>query len=133
MLVHPVPTKIPLTMALLQGVAIGAAAPAGAHHSWSGEYDVRQSAFVSGTVARVLIRNPHSALILDVRGADGRTERWTVEWASPQRLRDRGVTQRTIRVGESVSVSGNPHRDANARFLRALSVRRADGTEIGGN
>ena len=117
--------------AVLLRVAV-AASPAAAHHSWSGEYDVRQSAFVSGTVARVLIRNPHSALLVDVRGDNGRTERWTVEWASPQRLRERGVTQRTIRVGETVSVSGNPHRDPRVKSLRALAVRRSDGTEIGG-
>jgi uncharacterized membrane protein YfcA len=110
-----------------------AANPAAAHHSWSGEYDVRQAALVGGTVARVLFRNPHSALILDVRTEDGRTERWTVEWASPQRLRERGVTQQTIRVGEAVFVSGNPHRDPRIKSLRALSVRRGDGTEIGRN
>jgi uncharacterized membrane protein YfcA len=110
------------------GLAAGTAA---AHHSWSGEYDVRQSAFLSGTVARVLIRNPHSALVLNVTDENGRTERWTVEWASPQRLRERGVTQQAIRLGESVFVSGNPHRDPKVKSLRALSVRRSDGTEIG--
>lgn len=110
-----------------------AAAPASAHHSWSGDYDVRQSAFLSGTVTRVLIQNPHSALYLNVVDESGRTERWTVEWASPQRLRERGVTQRTIRPGEAVLVTGNPHRDPRVKSLRALAVRRADGTEIGSN
>ena len=108
-----------------------AARPASAHHSWSGEYDVRESAFVTGTVTRVLIRNPHSALMLNVVTESGRTERWTVEWASPQRLRERGVTQRTIRVGAALSVTGNPHRDPKVKSLRALAVRRSDGTEIG--
>jgi hypothetical protein len=87
---------------------------------------------VSGTVARVLLRNPHSALVVNVMNADnGRLERWTVEWASPQRLRDRGVTERTLRAGEAVLVTGNPHRDAKVKSLRAVSVRRGDGSEVG--
>jgi len=105
---------------------------AAAHHSWSAEYDLSRSAHVSGTVAHIAFRNPHSALVLDVKTDDGRRERWTVEWASPQRLRDRGVTDKTLRVGDALFVSGNPHRDVNVKSLRAVSVRRADGSEIGG-
>jgi hypothetical protein len=79
-----------------------------------------------------MLRNPHSALVLNVTGDSGRLERWTVEWASPQRLRDRGITATTVRVGAELFVSGNPHRDSKVRSLRALSVRRADdGTELG--
>lgn len=71
-----------------------------------------------------------AALILVVK-ADGREERWTVEWASRQRLRDRGVTNQTLRLGDALLVTGNPHHDAKARSLRAVSVRRAgDGSEI---
>lgn len=105
--------------------------PASAHHSWSAEYDLSRSVFVNGTVARVLIRNPHSALVLNVDADDDRQERWTVEWASPQRLRERGVTERTLRVGDDLFVAGNPHRDAKMKSVRATSVRRADGTELG--
>jgi len=105
---------------------------ASAHHSWSAEYDVGRSTFISGTLARVMLRNPHSALELNVTVENGRQERWTVEWGSPQRLRERGVTERMLRVGEQFFVTGNPHRDAKVKSLRALSVRRADdGTELG--
>lgn len=87
--------------------------------------------FVNGTITRVLMRNPHSALMLNVDADNGRQERWTIEWASPQRLRERGVTERTLRVGDGLLVSGNPHRDAKTKSVRATSVRRTDGTEIG--
>jgi hypothetical protein len=93
---------------------------------------VSRSAYVSGTVTRVLLRNPHSSLVLSVSTENGRQERWIVEWASPQRLRDRGVTAQTLRVGEPLLVMGNPHRDAEVRSVRALSVRRSsDGVELG--
>ena len=105
-------------------------APASAHHSWSAEYDLSRSTFVSGTVTRVQFRNPHSALTL-LENEDGREQRWTVEWASPQRLRDRGVTSENLRVGDELLVTGNPHRDEKVRSLRAVSVRASDGAEIG--
>jgi len=102
-----------------------------AHHSWSAEYDLSRSTSISGNLARMLIQNPHSALTLLVSTDDGRQERWTVEWGSPQRLRDRGVTNETLRVGEALFVTGNPHRDPEVRSIRAVSVRRSDGSEVG--
>ena len=108
------------------------ASTASAHHSWSAQYDVSRSTYISGTVAQLMLRNPHSALVLTVNVDNGRQERWTVEWASPQRLRERGITERMLRVGAKLFVSGNPHRDSKVRSLRALSVRRADdGMELG--
>jgi hypothetical protein len=121
---------LPLPASLLAALA---AASASAHHSWSAEYDVSRSTSMSGTVARVLFRNPHSALVVDVATENGRQERWTVEWASPQRLRDRGITEGTVRVGETLLITGNPHRDDKVRSVRALSLHRQDGTEVGGS
>jgi hypothetical protein len=108
------------------------ASAASAHHSWSAEYDVGRSTYISGTLARVMLQNPHSALVLNVTNENGRQERWTVHWGSPQRLRERGITATTLNVGAKLFVTGNPHRDAKVKSLRALSVRRADdGTELG--
>src|ERR1700741_3103078 len=128
-----VPTKMPSQMPvlLLATAAVCAASPTAAHHSWAAEYDLSRSTYISGTVTRVQLRNPHSAVVLSVTAESGRQERWTVEWGSPQRLRERGVTAQTLRVGDELLVTGTPHRDADVRSLRALSVRRSsDGTEL---
>ena len=123
-----------MSVLLLAATAVCAASQAAAHHSWSAEYDLSRSTYISGTVTRVQLRNPHSAVVLSVTAENGRQERWIVEWASPQRLRERGVTAQTLRVGDELLVTGNPHRDADVRSLRALSVRRSsDGTELGGD
>ncbi len=120
------------TIGVLAISSILVAAQATAHHSWSAQYDVSRSASISGTISRVMLRNPHSALVLNVTAGNGGQERWTVEWASPQRLSERGITATTLRVGTHLFVSGNPHRDSKVKSLRALSVRRADdGTELG--
>ena len=129
------PTTLSRMLVLtLAAAALCEVSPAAAHHSWSAEYDVTRSTYISGTVTRVQLRNPHSAVVLSVTAENGRSERWIVEWASPQRLRDRGVTAQTLRVGDELLVTGNPHRDADVRSVRALSVRRSsDGTELGGD
>jgi hypothetical protein len=128
-----VPKKFVLasTALLLTAIAGSAARPASAHHSWSTHYDLSRSTSVSGTLGRVAFRYPHSVLVLNVTTDDGRREQWTVEWGSPQRLQERGVTERTMRVGESLHVTGNPHRDEKTKSVRALSVRRDDGAEVG--
>jgi hypothetical protein len=118
---------------LLAATAVCAASQAAAHHSWSAEYDLSRSTYISGTVTRVLLRNPHSSIVLSVRAENGRQERWVVGGRTPT-AGERGVTAQTLRAGDEVLVTGNPHRDADARSLRALSVRRSsDGTELGGD
>lgn len=124
------PTTKRLALVLAGAAFLGAGSTHG-HHSWSAEYDLGRSAHINGTVARVLLRNPHSALVLTVDGASGHQERWTVEWASPQRLRERGVTPMTLRSGDYLFVTGNPHRDPKVRSLRATAVRDEEGREIG--
>jgi hypothetical protein len=118
------------TSLLLAGLASLDSLPTSAHHSWSAEYDLGRSTSVSGTVTSVQFRNPHSTLVIAVND-EGRQERWTVEWANPQRLKDRGITNQTLRVGDELLVTGNPHRDPKVRSLHALSVRARDGSEIG--
>jgi hypothetical protein len=101
--------------------------PAAAHHSWSASYDLARSERISGVIARVLYQSPHSSLRVDVEMPNGQVERWTVEWASPSRLRERGVTEHTIRPGDEVTVHGNPHRNPAAKSLRLERLQRSDG------
>jgi hypothetical protein len=119
-----------LTLLLLTTTGSFVVSSAAAHHSWAADYDLSRSTTITGTVSRVMFRNPHSAVMLYVEDDNGRRELWTVEWGSPQRLRERGVTERTLRQGDELLVTGNPHRNAKTRSLRALSVRGPDGNEV---
>jgi hypothetical protein len=110
------------TVALLAALAL--ALPAAGHHSWSASYDLAQSTRISGVVSQVRYQSPHSALIVDVETTQGRTERWTVEWASPSRLRERGITEHTIRSGDYLTIDGNPHRNPAEKSLRLERLLR---------
>jgi Family of unknown function (DUF6152) len=113
------------------GLVALASAGADAHHSWSADYDLAQSKRLVGTIARVQFQNPHSAIMLDVETPDERVERWRLEWGSPQRLRERGVREGTLKAGDRLTVTGNPHRQDGEKSLRVESLRRmSDGLEL---
>ena len=61
------------------------AGPTWAHHGDAGRYNDEVSTVV-GVVAQWRLINPHSVLILDVEGADGRLVRWRGELGNPTTL-----------------------------------------------
>jgi hypothetical protein len=106
------------------GAACATVSAAHAHHSWATDYDLNRSTVITGTVARFAFQNPHSTVVIDVVTADGKRERWTAGWGSPQRLRDRGIDAAWLRAGDEVYVVGNPHRNERTRALRVESLQR---------
>jgi hypothetical protein len=110
----------------LLGAGCTAAPIAHAHHSWSNDYDLSRSTVISGTVARFVYQNPHSSIVIDVLDPNGKRERWTAGWGSPQRLRERGIHAQWLRAGDPVYVIGNPHRNEKTRALRVQSLQRLD-------
>lgn len=108
-------------------LALGPAA-AIAHHSFVVVYDVQRSLTVQATIAGFLYRNPHAVLQLDVRVADGSTQRWTAQWGGLAQLKREGVTSSSLKVGDRVVVTGSPARQPGLHLLRVQAVHRpADG------
>ena len=60
---------------------LGAAASAGAHHSFVASYDPSLAAEMTGIVVEYTLKSPHSLTLLDVTGEDGTVERYEVELA----------------------------------------------------
>ncbi len=104
-----------------------------AHHSWSANYDASKTVAVTGVISRLVFRNPHSSITLNVRNDEGKTEQWTIEWGSPQGLRERGMEQNTLRTGDALRVRGDPHRNPRTRSIHMeLLIRLSDGLRISG-
>ncbi|MEE8237582.1 MAG: DUF6152 family protein [Gammaproteobacteria bacterium] len=102
-----------------------------AHHSWSTNYDASKTVAVTGVIWRMVFRNPHSSIMLRVTNDDGKIEQWTIEWGSPQGLRDHGLDQRTLKAGDTLWVRGDPHRNSSRRFIHMDSlIRLSDGLRI---
>ena len=117
------------TFALGLAVAL-TAIPATAHHSFDGTFDRNKLIKLSGKVSEFRFTNPHTYIILDVTGADGRPQQWWVETSAANGLGERGWTPKSIKVGEALTVDGWTAKDGKL-YLRMRSMSHADGTAIG--
>jgi hypothetical protein len=118
-----------LFQALLCAGALGTAASANAHHAFASTFDAEQPLTLTGTVARVDWRNPHTWFYVDVTDAQGNVTRWGMELASPNLLMRNGWTRSTMRPGDVVTVegyrakNGTPIANARVVVLKATGQR----------
>jgi hypothetical protein len=116
------------SLGLMVGIILTTGVPANAHHAFAGTYMMDQTATVEGTIVQFDIRNPHSFVSLEVKDSDGKITRWGVEWGGVTLLTQTGVTRQTLKVGDNVTVTGAPSRDAAEHKVLMKIIRRpADG------
>ena len=111
--------------ALVMGV------PAWAHHSFAAAYDLSNPIEVHGVINQVLLRNPHSWFVLDVKDASGKVVQWSFEAGTPSGMIRNGYKPNIIKAGAEVTIKGFRARDAsqNRGMLRELTT--ADGQVYG--
>jgi hypothetical protein len=106
---------------------------ASAHHSFNAVYDVSREVTIEGKLVQFLYRNPHSWVHVEVTPLSGEIQRWAVEWGGSGQLAGQGVTRTTLKVGDTVVISGDPSRTAGDYKLKMNSLRRtSDGFGWGG-
>ena len=114
-------------------VALLFSGPTFAHHSFAATYFEDKTAKIEGTLVQFLFRNPHSFVHVEVRGENGTTERWAVEWGGGGQLANQGITRETLKPGDQVIVIGNPGRNPQDHRLRMVTITRPkDGWKWGG-
>lgn len=96
---------------LLGIVGLLAAAPLLSHHSFTAEFDVGRPISITGTVSEIEWTNPHAWIFVDVEDDDGNVESWAVELLGINALMRSGLTPRTLKAGDRISVEGYGSRD----------------------
>lgn len=110
-------------------VALLAATPASAHHSF-GMFDLARRLTLAGTVKEFQFGNPHCFIQLMVLGQDGTPAEWSIEMGSPSHLIRHGWKVDTIKPGDKISVVINPVRDGG-KGGSYVSATGADGKAVG--
>ena len=105
-------------------LAAATAGPVLGHHLIAEVYDVKRTMTVDGRVDRIVLRNPHAFVHLSVVDTEGQSRTWAIELEGATTLRRRGVDGATFKIGDQLTVCGNPGRDASQYRLLMLELRR---------
>jgi len=111
--------------------ALGAVVPAWAHHSFAAAYDTTNAITVHGVIAQVLLRNPHSWFVIDVKDASGKIEQWSFEAGTPSGMIRNGYKPNIIKQGAEVTIKGFRARDASQYRGMLRELTTADGQVYG--
>jgi len=103
--------------------ALLASALALAHHSFSAEFDVGRPVEITGTVTSIEWTNPHAWVHLETVDASGQREQWAVELLGINALVRSGMTPRTVKAGDLLTITGFGARNGT-NTANASSVTR---------
>ena len=87
-----------------------------AHHAFAPTFDTNRVVTLKGVVTRFEWVNPHSYIIMELKGADGKTEQWALEGPAPNQLTRRGLDMASIKPGDPVEACGYGTRDTTPKI-----------------
>jgi uncharacterized protein DUF6152 len=120
-----------LTVLLASVALFVVALPAFAHHSFAAAYDTNNPITVKGVIVQVRLENPHSWFFLDVKGPDGKLERWSFEAGTPSGMIRNGFKPGVIKAGTEVTIKGYHARDLTQKMGMLNELVTADGKVYG--
>ncbi|MEP7314162.1 MAG: DUF6152 family protein [Pseudomonadota bacterium] len=96
-----------------------------AHHSGA-MFDAKKEVTMTGTVKTFQYTNPHSWLLIDVKGKDGKVTTWGFEAEGPSTLTRAGIRRSDFAPGTAVEVVGHPMRDGRPAASWVKATRLSD-------
>ena len=106
-----------VTLALVLGTGTALA-----HHSAT-MFEPTKTVTVEGVVKEFQFSNPHSWLLVDVKGKDGKVTTWGFEAEGPSTLQRAGIRPSVFPPGTKVTMTGRPMKDGTPAAIWVLAVR----------
>jgi hypothetical protein len=114
---------------LLLGLAFAAcmfALPSYAHHSFAAHYFEEQSVTIQGELVEFEYKSPHAWVHVMVKDEKGQAQRFSAEWANPNRLQQLKITKDTLKAGDYVVITGSPGRNSSERKIHLKGIERPE-------
>src|SRR5207249_10218370 len=89
----------------------------GAHNAFAAEFDINRPLKLEGTVTKWQVTNPHSWILMDVKGPDGKVVPWAIEGGSPNTLYRLGFTKESLVPGTQIIVDGYQAKDLSNKAV----------------
>ena len=107
-----------------------AALPLYAHHNGTAKYDPNKPITFTGKVTKVEWMNPHIYYYVDVTDAGGKVTNYAIEGGTPGGLYRAGVKKDSLKIGDTVTVSGFLARKEGLNHVNGRTVTFADGRKV---
>jgi len=115
------------SMATLGGAVLMMAATVAAHHSAAAAYDETKRVEATGTVTKLLVKNPHSWVFLESDDRGQKIE-WQIEMGGAPSM---AWAKDGLTIGTVVKVAGHPSRAPGTHGITGATFTKLDGTPIG--
>jgi len=110
----------------LLALLVACGATLSAHHSVATFFDLDKTVEVTGVVKEYRLVNPHMRMVIEAT-KDGKPETWTLTGGVTGDLRAAGWLPESVAIGETVTVSGPPARNAAFKGMYVRRLVKADG------
>ena len=124
--------KRKLMAGILSFGLVSASVPALAHHAVSAEFDRNKPITFTGIVKKVDWMNPHIYTHIEAKDASGKTVVYQVEGGAPNALFRNGWRPDTLKIGETVTVTGSRAKNEDSMRVGTATITKADGTRVFG-
>ena len=118
------------TVSLLVALVLAGATQLSAHHAVTAEFDQNKPITFTGTVKAVEWANPHIYTQVEVKSPDGKTVVYRVEGAAPNSLFRQGWRPDTLKVGETVTVTGVRAKSETSTNIGLATITTSDGKKL---
>ncbi len=119
-------------LGLILGVGVlVSAAPVVAHHSVSAEFDTTKTITFTGKVKEVNWGNPHIYTSVETTDPDtGKATVFRVEGGAPNALFRAGWRKDTLKIGETVKVTGNRAKNPESTNIGQATILSEKGQRV---